>query len=429
MNNELSALESNSTWELTFLPPNKQAIGSKWVFRIKYNANVTVERYKARIVAKGFNQKEGIDYIETFAPVAKMRKYAIDLIEHAGLTNTKHARTPLDPNVKLTYNSGTPLTDPFHYRTLVGKLIYLTISRPNIAFAAQLLSQFSQSPHTSHLKALQRVLSYIKLNPGQGLFLSRFNPLTLQAYCDSDWATCPATRRSVIDFGVFLGDSLISWQYKKQVVVSRSSIEAEYRALADYSCSLEIEEKKGPKLKKDHRFADKQSGRPSGSLPSNTQLNPKGSSSKSYQPPQAQNEHKKQSRRTLFTKEMDLETTQTNVAAKLPLLKQGEYEMWRLRIEQYFQVQDYALWEVIENGNSFKPVPRTTQNADGTSTSMIPGAVTTEEKAQKNNDVKARTRFGVNDATKKTQKTLLKQKYENFNAPSTESLDSIFNRL
>ncbi|GJZ30681.1 ribonuclease H-like domain-containing protein [Tanacetum coccineum] len=133
---------------------------------------------------------------------------------------------------------------------------------------------------------------------------------------------------------------------------------------------------------------------------------------------------------------MDLETTQTNAAAKLPLLKQGEYEMWRLRIEQYFQIQDYALWEVIENGNSFKPVPRTTQNADGTSTSMIPGAVTTEEKTQKKNDVKARsmllmalpnehlltfnqykdaktlfdviqTRFGGNDATKKTQKTLL----------------------
>ncbi|GJX78725.1 putative ribonuclease H-like domain-containing protein [Tanacetum coccineum] len=130
--------------------------------------------------------------------------------------------------------------------------------------------------------------------------------------------------------------------------------------------------------------------------------------------------------------------------------------MWRLRIEQYFQVQDYALWDVIENGNSFKPAAKTTTNVDGTST--IPGPVTTEEKAQKKNDVKARsmllmalpnehlmtfnqykdaktlfaaiqTRFGGNDATKKTQKTLLKQMYENFSAPSTESLDSIFNRL
>ncbi|GJU07289.1 hypothetical protein Tco_1123719 [Tanacetum coccineum] len=155
---------------------------------------------------------------------------------------------------------------------------------------------------------------------------------------------------------------------------------------------------------------------------------------------------------------MDLETAQTNATTKLPILKQGEYKLWRLRIEQYFQVQDCALWDVIENGNSFKPTARTTANADGTSTSMIPDPVTTEEKAQKKNDVKARsmllmallnehqltfnqykdaktlfdaiqTRFGGNDATKKTQKTLLKQSYENFNAPSTELLDSIFNRL
>ncbi|GKF08435.1 hypothetical protein Tco_0042659 [Tanacetum coccineum] len=65
--------------------------------------------------------------------------------------------------------------------------------------------------------------------------------------------------------------------------------------------------------------------------------------------------------------------------------------MWRLRIEQYFQVQDYAIWDVIENGNSFKLVPQTTTNADGSSTSLIPGPLTTTEKVQKKNDVKARS--------------------------------------
>nr|GEX67008.1 hypothetical protein [Tanacetum cinerariifolium] len=88
---------------------------------------------------------------------------------------------------------------------------------------------------------------------------------------------------------------------------------------------------------------------------------------------------------------MDLESSQNNAVAKLPLLKQGDYEMWKLRIKQYFQVQDYALWDVIENGNSFNPVPRVTANVDGTSTSIISGLVTTEEKAQKKNDVKARS--------------------------------------
>ncbi|GJS60773.1 reverse transcriptase domain-containing protein [Tanacetum coccineum] len=88
---------------------------------------------------------------------------------------------------------------------------------------------------------------------------------------------------------------------------------------------------------------------------------------------------------------MDLETAQTNTTAKFPLLKQGEYDMWKLKIEQYFQVQDYALWDVIENGNSFKPAAQTTTNADGSSTTLVPGPVTTKEKAQNKNDVKARS--------------------------------------
>ncbi|GJX49813.1 ribonuclease H-like domain-containing protein [Tanacetum coccineum] len=155
---------------------------------------------------------------------------------------------------------------------------------------------------------------------------------------------------------------------------------------------------------------------------------------------------------------MDLENTQNNSLAKLPLLKQGEYDTWRLRIESYIQLQDYTLWEIIEEGNSFKPVARTTTDEDGTSTTTIPGAVTAEQKILKKNDLKARSilmmtlpsehlltfnkhkdakslfeaieaRFGGNEATKKTQKTLLKQMYETFNASSSESLDSIFNRL
>ncbi|GJW11218.1 ribonuclease H-like domain-containing protein [Tanacetum coccineum] len=126
-----------------------------------------------------------------------------------------------------------------------------------------------------------------------------------------------------------------------------------------------------------------------------------------------------------------------NTAEDLRLSEEDNDCMKIKTCEEIFQ--DYTLWDVIENGNSFKPTARTTANADGTSTSMIPGPVTTEEKVQKKNDVKARnaktlfdaiqTRFGGNDDTRKTQKTLLKHMYENFNAPSTESLDYIFNML
>ncbi|GJT08246.1 putative ribonuclease H-like domain-containing protein [Tanacetum coccineum] len=156
---------------------------------------------------------------------------------------------------------------------------------------------------------------------------------------------------------------------------------------------------------------------------------------------------------------MELENTQNNALAKLPMLKLGEYEMWEIRIKQYFQIQDYALWEVIENGNSWVPIPVTTPSETGTSTTTkmtVPSTI--EEKTCKKNDVKARSlllmalpnehqltfdqyvdaqsmfaaikaRFGGNEATKKTQKALLKQQYENFSASSSESLDSIFNRL
>ncbi|GJW31140.1 ribonuclease H-like domain-containing protein [Tanacetum coccineum] len=119
---------------------------------------------------------------------------------------------------------------------------------------------------------------------------------------------------------------------------------------------------------------------------------------------------------------MEFESAQSNTTAKLPILKLGEYEMWVIRIKQYFQVQDYALWEVIKNGNSWVSVPQIAQE-NGTSVTKI-----------QYNDAKTmfaaiETRFGGNEATKKTQKTLLKQQYENFSASSTESLDSIFNRL
>ncbi|GJU65224.1 ribonuclease H-like domain-containing protein [Tanacetum coccineum] len=155
---------------------------------------------------------------------------------------------------------------------------------------------------------------------------------------------------------------------------------------------------------------------------------------------------------------MELENSQNNALAKLPMLKLGEYEMWEIRIKQYFQIQDYALWEVIENGNSWVPIPVTAPESGPSTALKMTVPSTTEEKICKKNDVKARSlllmalpnehqltfnqyvdaqsmfvaikaRFGGNDATKKTQKALLKQQYENFNATSSESLDSIFNRL
>ncbi|GJT98475.1 putative ribonuclease H-like domain-containing protein [Tanacetum coccineum] len=142
--------------------------------------------------------------------------------------------------------------------------------------------------------------------------------------------------------------------------------------------------------------------------------------------------------RNFDLEDMELESTNSGPTAKLPILKLGEYEMWAIRIKQYFQIQDYALWEVIENGDSWVPISQTTKE-NGITTLKMSTPTTAEEKIKKKNDVKARdaksmfaaieTRFGGNAATKKTQKTLLKQQYKNFSTTSAESLDSIFNRL
>ncbi|XP_055806912.1 secreted RxLR effector protein 161-like [Solanum dulcamara] len=124
------------------------------------------------------------------------------------------------------------LDDTHYYRYLIGKLIYLIISRPNICFAVQVLSQFMQRPKKSHWDAALSILRYLKKSPGQGVLLKRGSINNLIVFCDSDWAACPNTRRSITCYVIQLGESLISWKSKKQHKVNMSSIETEYRSMA-----------------------------------------------------------------------------------------------------------------------------------------------------------------------------------------------------
>lgn len=386
---EVDALEDQGTWDITKLPPGVKAIGSKWVFRIKYNSDGTIERYKARLVALGNHQKEGVDFTETFAPVVKMqtvrllldvaaaknwelhqmdvhnaflhgdlkediymkppprfkttdpslvcklkksiyglkqaprcwfeklstslikfgfiqskkdyslftsirgstvlhvivyvddlvicgndasviakfkvylsqyfkmkdlghlkyflgievarspegiflsqRKYFLDVIEECGLSGSRPAETPLEQNHKLASSTSSIFPEPDKYRRLVGRLVYLTHTKPEISYAVNMLAQFMQKPLSDHWDAALRLVRYLKGCPGQGILLSSASNLQLTGYSDSDHAGCPLTRRSLIGYLVKLGNSPVSWKTKKQDKVSRSSAEAEYRAMA-----------------------------------------------------------------------------------------------------------------------------------------------------------------------------------------------------
>lgn len=166
------------------------------------------------------------------------RKYTVDLLTEFGQLHAPVLKVPMDVHEKLTPTSGDVFLDPHPYQRLIGKLIYLRVTRPNITFAVHVLSQFMRQPTTSHLQAAVRVLRYLAGNPGQGIMLTSSSAVQIKTYCDSDRASCPITRRSITGFCILFGNSPISWKSKKQTVVARSSAEAEYRGMAITSCEI-----------------------------------------------------------------------------------------------------------------------------------------------------------------------------------------------
>ncbi|GJZ36043.1 ribonuclease H-like domain-containing protein, partial [Tanacetum coccineum] len=239
---KMDALLRNGTWEIIDLPKDRKAIGSKCIFKIKYRSSGEIDRYKARLVTKGFGQKEGIDYEETFSLVVKtmtwnakltstliengfsqsksdyslytksdkgvflallvyvddiiitdkgiclnLREYVLDLLSEYGMLTCKPAKTSLMSKLVIS-NEATdndPILDSItDYQKLMGKLIYLTNTRHDISYV------------------------------------------------------CVVTRKSITGYCVFLNNSLVSWKSKKQNTLSKSSTEAEYRALASETSEI-----------------------------------------------------------------------------------------------------------------------------------------------------------------------------------------------
>ncbi|XP_056165142.1 uncharacterized mitochondrial protein AtMg00810-like [Syzygium oleosum] len=150
----------------------------------------------------------------------------------------KPISTPL--SLKPVHNSGDDvyLDNSLEYISLVGGLQYLTITGPDIAYAMNVLCQKMQNLTVGDLNKLKQVLRYIKGTVNLGLFIHSNSSLNLYGFSDADWAGCADTRRSTMGFCTNLGSNIISWSAKKQTTVSRSSTEAEYRALASTTAIL-----------------------------------------------------------------------------------------------------------------------------------------------------------------------------------------------
>ncbi|CAL2265939.1 unnamed protein product [Prunus armeniaca] len=391
MEDEITMIEKNNTWELVARPFDKPIIGVKWVYKTKLNLDGSVQKNKARLVAKGYSQKPGIDFNETFAPVARLdtvralvalaaqknwklfqldvksaflngvlseevyvdqpsgfviqgsedkvyrlkkalyglkqaprawyeeinsyftragfhrslseatlytkrsssgilivslyvddiiytgsskemmlefkdemmrqyemtdlgllhhflglgvlqtdtciflhqKKYAKTLLDKFGLKDCKSVATPLAVNEKLSKVDGSDLADETLYRQMVGSLLYLTATRPDIMFASSLLARFMHNPTKKHMGTAKRVLRYIQGTISYGIAYEKGKGAVLIGYCDSDWSGSEDDMRSTSGYAFNLGSGVFSWASIKQSSVALSTAEAEYMSAAE----------------------------------------------------------------------------------------------------------------------------------------------------------------------------------------------------
>nr|GEV80867.1 hypothetical protein [Tanacetum cinerariifolium] len=291
---------------LVDLPKGKKVIGTKWVFRNKKDERDILIKNKARLVAQGYTQEEGIDYDEVFALVARIEaiklikeevyvcqplefedldhpdkvslrkdrldliyqeakdkfqmsslreltlflelqvkqkedgifisqdKYVTEVLRKFNFSYVKSASTLLDTKKTLVKEADGDDVDVHLYRSMIGSLMYLTASRPNIIYAVCVCTGFQVTPKVSHLYVVKRIFRYLKGHPKLGLWYPKDSPFELVAYTDSDYVGASLNRKSTTGGCQFLGSRLISWQYKKQTVVATFTTEAEYVAAASY---------------------------------------------------------------------------------------------------------------------------------------------------------------------------------------------------
>ncbi|GKB30818.1 hypothetical protein Tco_0870219 [Tanacetum coccineum] len=294
MQEELLQFKLQDVWVLCDLPDGKRVIGTKWVFRNKRDDGVLLSRIKHDWFAQGYRQEEMdvksaflygniteevldkqltvlkiysskqgyrvvrhcmanikhhgmkdrrdimlVQVKQTTAGIfLSQDKYVKDILNKFDFRTIKPASTPIEAHKSLGKDEEGEEVDVHLYRSMIGYLMYLTASRPDIMFAVCLCARFQVTPKVSHLHAVKRIFRYLKHQPKLGLWYPKDSPFHLEAFSDSDYAGDNHDRRSTSGGCQYLGRRLVSWQCKKQTIVAISSTEAEYVAAA--SCCAQV---------------------------------------------------------------------------------------------------------------------------------------------------------------------------------------------
>ncbi|KAE8678139.1 Detected protein of unknown function [Hibiscus syriacus] len=172
------------------------------------------------------------------APHACQRKYIANLLNRTHMTKAKPAPTPLATSPTLTLQSGTPLSNPTEYRTIIGSLQYLSLTRPDVTYTVNKLSQFMHQPTSDHWNTVKCLLWYLCGTLEHGITLRQTSPLALHAYLDADLACNKDDFTSISAYIVYLGHNPISWRSKKQRTMARSSTEAKYQSVASTAAEI-----------------------------------------------------------------------------------------------------------------------------------------------------------------------------------------------
>ncbi|GJZ49347.1 putative ribonuclease H-like domain-containing protein [Tanacetum coccineum] len=257
MQEELLQFKLQQVWVLVDLPYEMKVIGTKWVYRNKRDERGVVVRNKARLVAQGYTQEEGIDYDEVFAPMARIETIRGLCLTTYGFVDPDHP-TKVYRWSSVVSDCTNPLEldkkDIMLVQVYVDDIIFGSTNKSWCAeFEALMKSRFQMSsmgeltfflvgiltyfsrltPKISHLNAVKRIFKYLKGKPNLGLWYPRESPFDLEAFSDSDYGGSNLDRKSTTGGCQFLGQRLISWQCKKQTIVATSTTEAEYVAAAN----------------------------------------------------------------------------------------------------------------------------------------------------------------------------------------------------